>query len=65
MEKSRPTRYAVDCSSVVEGCHYQARGETADDATQRLMAHARNDHHIAATPDMAARARDAVRYESS
>lgn len=66
MQKLKPNssaQFAVDCRSIVTGCGYTARGATSDEATQRLMAHARNEHDMPPTAEIVARARNAVRSE--
>ena len=64
MQKLPPGHFVVRCDSIAEGCGFRARGETAEEATQRLMAHAKAAHGMSLTTDIVTRARSAVRDET-
>jgi predicted small metal-binding protein len=64
MQKLSQGNFVVECGAIAQGCGFTARGDTAEEATQRLMAHAKDDHGMALTPDVIARARRAVHDES-
>lgn len=67
MQKQKPGpmgHFVAECSSIVEGCRYSARGDTSDEVTQRLMAHAKNEHDVPVTAETVARARNAVRDDN-
>ena len=64
MQKLRPGQFVVRCEAIAQGCGFRAHGDTPEEATQRLMAHAKDDHGMALTTDVITRARSAVRDES-
>jgi predicted small metal-binding protein len=64
MQKLQPGHFVVPCDSIAGGCGFRARGETAEEATQRLMAHAKAEHGMSLTADVITRARSAVREEA-
>lgn len=64
MQKLQPGRFVVRCDGIDRNCGFRARGETPDEATQRLMVHAKAEHGMPLTGQAAERVRDAVREES-
>ena len=63
MQKLKPGQFVVACDAIAEGCGFNARGDTPEEATQRLMAHAKDEHGMTLTHDVITRARSAVRDE--
>ena len=51
----------VECNDLVPGCDYVAKGATEDEVMADVARHAREDHGIEVTPEVAAQARAAVR----
>lgn len=53
----------LKCGDLMPGCAFEARGETADEVLQKAAAHAKNDHQVEVTAELAAKVRSAIRDE--
>lgn len=51
------------CGDLMPGCDFEARGETEDEILQKAAAHAKNDHGMEVTPELAEKVRGAIRNE--
>lgn len=48
------------CSDLVPGCDFKAEGETEDEVLQKAAAHAKNEHGMNVTPELAEKVKGAI-----
>ena len=51
------------CRDLMPGCDFEAHGASEDEVLQKAAAHAKNDHGIEVTPDLAQKVRSAIKDE--
>jgi predicted small metal-binding protein len=50
----------IACNDVVPGCSFTASAETVEELIEKVVAHARRDHGVKVTPELAAKLKAAI-----